>query len=305
MAKEISVSYQPGYTIYATVRNASRQYANSASSAFETRNVANWTDYDVAVLDSDNIGTYEGNFPSWITLAGLYLIEARIRIGATPAISDPIIGEESFPWNGTAEGYVVTVVMTGTGANLVTITVNDTLSSVVAGARVTIKNSAQTAVIATGETNLLGIVTFNLDNGSYKALVTTTPFYESLAVQTLTVSGTTTATFTLTPTTISSPVDPGLCAVYLDIYTGSGVAAAGIIVYATPEFTPLYTSTVLITTQKLSATSDVNGRATLTLIRKDQITSQNKAYRITCEDLGINVAVEVPNQSTVDLRTLI
>lgn len=55
--------------------------------------------YDVALTEQGLSNYYVGNFPSAIP-AGVYAVEARDRIGAAPAETDPIFGMETFQWNG-------------------------------------------------------------------------------------------------------------------------------------------------------------------------------------------------------------
>lgn len=70
----------------------------------------------------------------------------------------------------------------GTGANVVTLTVQDSGAAPVIGALVTIKNSAGNATVAGPmSTNTAGQAPFNLDNGNYLALVQSSPFYATLA----------------------------------------------------------------------------------------------------------------------------
>jgi hypothetical protein len=109
--------------------------------------------------------------------------------------------------------------LAGLGANTVTVTVEAPALTVIPGAVVTIKNSAETVTLAYLVTNGAGQAIFNLDNGSYKILVTSS--LAAFSTATLTVSGTTAQT--VTGISISSGLTPGIgeCSVYLS----SSVAA--------------------------------------------------------------------------------
>lgn len=198
----------------------------------------------------------------------------------------------------------------GGGANTVTITVVDDAAAVIVGAGVTIKNSAQTAVIAAGVTGLLGTVVFNLDDGSYKALVTSTPAYDALAAQTLTVSGTTTATYTLTRTTISAPSDPALCRVYGYLrLPDNSVAASVDITFRLKARGEVLAAGIILRHAEVTVTTNASGYFQADLIRSALLVPENSGdstdYLVTCGLCKINGAITVPSQSTADLHDLL
>lgn len=101
MALELIVSYDASATVYAVIRRQSDQYVwNTASSAFAVWADGSITDYDVA-LATQGGDVYAANFPSGIG-SGEYVISYYAQTGASPAITDPLIGSESGYWNGTA-----------------------------------------------------------------------------------------------------------------------------------------------------------------------------------------------------------
>lgn len=88
--------------LYVQIRQpVSRQVWNGT--AFEAFTVANVADYDVALAESAaGSYLYRGTFPAGITTFGEYLLEYFLREGASPAVSDPFLGDEPFWWSGAA-----------------------------------------------------------------------------------------------------------------------------------------------------------------------------------------------------------
>ena len=101
----------------------------------------------------------------------------------------------------------------GTGVNSCPLTYTDDDSNAVAGLKVSVKNVAEDTTVATGVTNSLGVVTFNLDDESYHVLTPSTAIYE-LTNNTLVVSGTTAAAYEVTTNAIPAPSDATLCRCY-------------------------------------------------------------------------------------------
>ncbi len=114
MAGEIELAYgTTGRTLYAVVRSTTGTVWNTAGSAFEAFNAANWADYDVALAEQGASGYYVGDFPAGIVTAGVYNVEARDRAGGSPAVTDPPAGAGSLEWTGSA------VASLGGGVNVV------------------------------------------------------------------------------------------------------------------------------------------------------------------------------------------
>ena len=193
----------------------------------------------------------------------------------------------------------------GTGANSVTLTIQDDNSDPVQGISVTIKNSGQTAVIAgPGTTNSSGQVIFNLDDGSYKAIVSTTTIYETLAAQTLTVSGTTTATYTITRHVIPSPSDPTLCRVYGYILDPRGETISGTqVIFQLEDPTSTEVSTNLVSIDTLIVRTNGDGYFYADLIRSSQFTP-SVDYKVSCEKVGLRTTITVPDSATASLNSL-
>jgi hypothetical protein len=101
MASEIYWrSNDTGKNVYATVRNMSRQYYNTATPAFESLTVANWGDYDIALTETPASSYfYVGDMPA--VSAGFYWIDIFERAGASPAIGDELLGTWIAYWDAT------------------------------------------------------------------------------------------------------------------------------------------------------------------------------------------------------------
>jgi hypothetical protein len=72
---------------------------------FEARTVANWTDYDIALTETPASSYfYVGTFPtiSGNMVAGWYAVDVYLQAGASPAISDTLLGTVIGYWDGTS-----------------------------------------------------------------------------------------------------------------------------------------------------------------------------------------------------------
>lgn len=96
MAGIISHSGQSGLTTYAVIRNSSGEVWNG--STFETFTAANWSTYDVSLVEQGNSGYYKGNFPSGIS-AGVYSI--TLHSGSVTHGDDVIGSDSEYIWTGT------------------------------------------------------------------------------------------------------------------------------------------------------------------------------------------------------------
>jgi hypothetical protein len=93
------------------------------------------------------------------------------------------------------------------GGNNVNITCQDENGNLLYLSRLTIKNSAQTSTIALSESNINGVATFGLVNGSYKIIASSKPGYNPTNPYTLTVNGTTNLIITIPTISYSAPMD--------------------------------------------------------------------------------------------------
>jgi hypothetical protein len=104
MAGELSWRHQAtGNTLYATIRSTARTYWNTAGTpALEALTVANWADYAIALAESPASSYfYVGDWPAGLTTAGFYYADIYLQAGATPAISDTLLGTIIGHWDGT------------------------------------------------------------------------------------------------------------------------------------------------------------------------------------------------------------
>lgn len=210
----------------------------------------------------------------------------------------------------TDQGYLSSI--TGTGDNTVTLTVLDGSSNPVQGVGITIKNTAQTLKIAgPNTTDINGQLIFNLGDGSYKALISSTNVYQPLAAQTLTVSGTTTATYTLAAYSQGTPSDPTLCRVYgwVTDVNNQPMPSVPILFKLEPTIpadptAPVETSDYLVSIESLTVKTNREGYFQVDLIRSSQYTP-TKDYVVSCEAIGLKATITVPSSASVNLNTLV
>ena len=101
MADEIVFAFDKGNNLYARVFNSTGKVWNtSGTPAFETWADGNVTDYDITVTDKSS-GQYIGDFPT--TAAGRFKVNIYLRIGGSPAITDPVLQTGEILWDGTSE----------------------------------------------------------------------------------------------------------------------------------------------------------------------------------------------------------
>jgi hypothetical protein len=178
----------------------------------------------------------------------------------TNALEQGPAGAGGDPWDdvlpgayaaGTA-GYILgnLSASTGSGARTVTITVNLS-GSPVEGALVRLTKAAETYL---GTTNVSGIVTFNVDDGTWTVAITAAN--ATYAGTTLVVDGNETATYSVTAIAVtpsSAPLRTG----YLVCYDEDGVVESGVSVSLSCYYAP--DTGLAVDTTTRTATSDVNG----------------------------------------------
>lgn len=88
--------------LYLTVQQLETEYFWNGSS-LETLTVANFGNYDLPLTESPaGSYSYTCNFPAGITDACSFRLTGRVRLGASPAPSDPRFWEEIREWDGTS-----------------------------------------------------------------------------------------------------------------------------------------------------------------------------------------------------------
>jgi uncharacterized phiE125 gp8 family phage protein len=104
MSNELQVIGIADTNVYAVIRNAAAQVYQTTTQTFVTFVDANYANYDVALTEQGtSSGYYVGDFPTSITTAGTYYVVAYQRAGASPAISDTVLGTGEIVWDGSAE----------------------------------------------------------------------------------------------------------------------------------------------------------------------------------------------------------
>ena len=206
-------------------------------------------------------------------------------------------------------------VTTGSGANVVTLTVVDTAAAPIAGVTVYVYNSAETTLISYGTTSSLGTVGLLLDNGTYKVRLAKLSVYTFTNPQTLTVSGATTATYTGTLISPSPPPTPETCVVVGRCEDGEGNILEGVSVQAHVIGSRIVyqddaLNKVSISSQFVRTTSNASGVWTLTLIRSahlyDSSGTAGVKYQFVLKGKGLDEKKDaaVPDAATVLYESL-
>jgi len=145
----------------------------------------------------------------------------------------------------------------GTGARTVTITVNDG-TTVLQNATVRMAEGANTF---TALTNVSGVAVFNLDDATYTVGVTKSGY--SYAGTTLIVNGTETATYSMTVVSVTPPDNPDLSAIVVTCLGTDFEIEAGVTIDLRVKTLPTGSENTTFPGAKQTATSNVNGIATL------------------------------------------
>ena len=180
----------------------------------------------------------------------------------------------------------------GSGARTVTITV--TLNSnAVEGATVRLTKSAETY---TGTTNASGVVTFNVDDGTWTVAITAAG--ASFAGASLVVDGNETQTYTLTATSIT-PSSTGLVTGYWVCYSHIGVVESGVSITMICKKVPAESGFALDSATR-TATSGADGIAQFANL------IPGATYQVA-RGSGQNFMIKVPDDATgtVELNSIL
>ena len=146
-------------------------------------------------------------------------------------------------------------VSTGSGANSVTITVNDgIIPTVLENAKVRMTKGAETYL---GETNASGVIAFSLDNGTWTVQITL-PLY-TFTSTTIVVDGVETQTYSMTAESIPAS-NPGQVTGFLHTYDENGAVEASVVISLRTMSSP--GEGLALDAAIRTATSDANGLAT-------------------------------------------
>ena len=185
-----------------------------------------------------------------------------------------------------------------TGANQVTLTIQDDDTDPIEGVEVKVYNSAQTLLLGIKTTDSNGQVVFSLNDGSYKVRL-----YKSLVDFTvpedLTVSGVTTDTYTGTLLTITS---------------GAGAGECELSIFVSSQRPTVALSSLSGTAQIVSLPAEISGVYYPGLkISGTYSSTQKRIYWVlprgaTCNfrvpDLGIQAEKAIPDAASADYSTL-
>ena len=181
----------------------------------------------------------------------------------------------------------------GSGARTVTITV--TLNSnPVEGATVRLTKSAETY---TGTTNASGVVTFNVDDGTWTVAITAAG--ASFAGASLVVDGNETQTYTLTATSIT-PSSTGLVTGYWVCYSHLGVVESGVSITMICKKVPAESGFALDSATR-TATSGADGIAQFANL------IPGATYQVARGTTGQNFMIKVPDDAsgTIELNSIL
>ena len=162
------------------------------------------------------------------------------------------------------------------------VTYDSTTSQVIPGTNLAVRNINQSALIATGKSNLLGLETFNLDADSF-IIIATSPGYIYPAFDTLIVTGAGIDTVFGDQFDPGSPVSPALCRVYGYLYSVSAVPEKDAVVRAYLPAGVAQSGNLIISPFMVTTTSDSSGYFFLDLIRSDSLVPAATQYDLIIE----------------------
>jgi len=90
-----------GLVLYVILRDASHQVVIQFTGVVEVYDSAHWSTYAHTVTEQGASGYYYATTSNSLT-AGVYWIEWKYRVGASPAVSDPVRASGSLYWSGTS-----------------------------------------------------------------------------------------------------------------------------------------------------------------------------------------------------------
>jgi len=188
------------------------------------------------------------------TLTGLY--EAVMVDGSGNVLFTGVIDlEDTTAVQTVAElSHTITNSEAGTGARTVTVTVNDGTTAL-ESASVRLTKGAETYIQTT---NVSGVATFNVDDGTWVVAITLANY--SYSGTSLVVDGTEAATYSMTAIAISAPASPSTTTGYILCISTTGAVEAGVTITAQLVSGP-GTTGYSHDEGTITMTSDVNGLA--------------------------------------------
>lgn len=235
---------------------------------------------------------------------GLYYYEATV---STPNELDTI-GRLVFRFTATGcrpRTIIANVTGPGEGANVVTITVEDDVSSSpVPAVQVQIRNSAETVLLATQETDAIGEAGFLLDDGTYKVRLRKLGSYTFTNPQTLVVSGATSVTYQGTMISPSAPPSAETCVLYGTTYDAQEQAESVEVIVELVEARNFTTGGAQVIKGPISAWSRVSdGYWEVVLTRSSEYTGASVVYSVHVGGVPMGEYL-IPDQANVNLADL-
>lgn len=192
----------------------------------------------------------------------------------------------------------------GAGAYAVVLVAYDSSTlQPVGGVSISVRNLAQTALIATGATDANGQLTVNVNAGSY-VVAATAPAYVFEASDTLVVGGAAVDTSFGYPFDPGSPASPALCRVYGYLYDISGLPVSGIQVAAGLPSGVVQASGMIVSPYTVSTVTDSVGYFYLDLLPSDDLVPIGSEYEFSLtRKVGaiLRQRMTVPDQSSWQL----
>lgn len=246
---------------------------------------------EIDSTDPDIIGSYE---ISWTTpSSGSYLY---IRVW-----------HDTYEIAGWDENYRLLSHLqdqSGPGDRTVSITLLDQdTNAPISGAWVSVYNSARTFKVAAAFTNSSGVAEVSLYDGNYKVVPSKIGDY-TFGVESLTVSGDTTATYYGDPFAPSTPSTPGLCVVYGWEYDPSGDAVRVKIEVKVMADNRFLTTNPHVIKSKSVYSSSTDGYWELAVTRSDQYTESGVTYKFTIDGKAQG-DYSIPAQSSIAFKDLV
>lgn len=101
MANELQYQGTSGETIYAIVRDVQARVWDGVGQQFVTYSSANFSRYPISLTEQGTSGFFVGNFPASAP-TGQYTATYSLRVGASPAETDPELITISYLWSNTS-----------------------------------------------------------------------------------------------------------------------------------------------------------------------------------------------------------
>ncbi|UCG60700.1 MAG: hypothetical protein JSV52_10225 [Candidatus Zixiibacteriota bacterium] len=180
---------------------------------------------------------------------------------------------------------------------------DSTISQVVPGVRLAVRNLDQTSLLAVGITGTNGKVSFNLDADDYLVVGSATG-YLFQPYRTITVPGSPADTVYGARFDPGLPSSPGLCRVYGHIYDLTGAPESGVTVTAAMPAGVHRFGGLIVTPNYVSTSTDADGYFLIDLIPSELLTPSGSVYEFTIsrpDGTILRQRTAVPNQTTWQL----